>query len=128
MKPPKVPLKMGVAIVSHRKHCKASCIAKPPQYLKSCATNLKRGPALQLTDQVAKVLLPECKSVDELKAAVMDAERNAAQAQSMAALQNEICAKIAELVDTEIPEFLYRTVGESQYQAELLQGQSEVSD
>ena len=61
-----------------------------------------------------------------MRATVAQAERNVAMNESMAALQTQICQKIADLVDSEIPEFLFRTIGENQYQAELLTAQQQV--
>ena len=82
---------------------------------------------LQLTDQVAKVLLPESKDVSDFQQKVLDLERLVAEQTRVEELHSAVCKQVAHLVDIEIPEFLYRSVGENEYQAELLTSQANVS-
>lgn len=90
------------------------------------AQRLTNHHPLQLTDQVAKVLLPESKDVNDFQQKVLDTERLLADRLRVEELHSVVCKQVADLVDIEIPEFLYRTVGENEYQAELLTSQANV--
>lgn len=81
---------------------------------------------VQLTDQVAKVLLPDSKDVNDFTEKVLAAERDMVERLRMEELHSNVCKGIADLVEIDIPKFLYRTIGENEYQAELLTNQANV--
>ena len=83
-------------------------------------------PCLQLTDQVAKVLLPESKNVEDFSEKVIELEKQLNDSLRLEELHSAVCKEIASLVDITVPEFLYRAVGENEYQAELLTSQANV--
>ena len=73
------------------------------------------------------MLLPESKDVSDFQQKVLEMERLVADRMRVEELHSAVCKQVANLVDIEIPDFLYRTVGENEYQAELLTSQSNVS-
>lgn len=76
---------------------------------------------------MAKVLLPGSKDVEDFTQQVLGAETELAQRLRLEELNNNVCKAVADLVDIEVPEFLLRTIGENEYQAELIMGQANVS-
>ena len=71
--------------------------------------------------------MPESKDADDFQQKVLETERIIAERMRLEELHSAVCKKVADLVDIEIPEYLYRTVGENEYQAELLTSQANVS-
>ena len=73
------------------------------------------------------MLLPGSKDVEDFTQQVLGAETELAQRLRLEELNNNVCKAVADLVDIEVPEFLLRTIGENEYQAELIMGQANVS-
>jgi len=81
---------------------------------------------LQLTDELAQQLYPKCSGVQDLSKQMEDAERMEAQYEIVDDMRQTLCQQLTDLVEVDVPEFYFREVASSEYQAELLTSQSKV--
>lgn len=83
--------------------------------------------ALQLTDDVAKELLPGVQGVDDLWSQMIEAQRTLTREDLAQNVNNALVAAVGDIVECDVPEFLIRQAAENEYQRRLLEYQSSVS-
>lgn len=79
----------------------------------------------EMTDEVAKQLIPDCSGVKDLTKRLDDAERLEHSFLMMDSLKQEICRQLATVVDANVPEFYFHDVAANEYQRQLLTSAAE---
>ena len=82
---------------------------------------------MQLSDEIAKEILPGCSSVDDLWTQLIEAQRSISKADLAQNVNSALLKAVADIVETEVPEYLVMDMAEKEYQQRLLQYQSSVS-
>ena len=82
---------------------------------------------LQLTDELAKELLPGCSGVDDLWSQLIEAQRQFSKADLAQNVNTALLDAVADLIDCEVPEFMILNMAQHEYQKRLLEYQSMVS-
>ena len=96
----------------------------PSQRVRACS--LRRLP-VQLTDEVAKKLLPACAGVEDLRRQMLEAQTAISAVETANRVNEALTLAVAGIVDVDVPESMIQEVATNEYQAQLLEMQARVS-
>ena len=91
-----------------------------------CSCHQGLPAALQLTDAWATKTFPSCSSLGDLRSKLHRGHLQKAAEKTVNALQLAVTYAIADAFDVQPPESMVRELAEQEYQAQLLQLQSQV--
>lgn len=81
---------------------------------------------MQLTDELAQKILPDCEGAEDLRTKLQAAAGAVIIQRTAVAVNNKLTLAVGELIDVEVPESMVRELGTQEYQAQLLEMQTRV--
>ena len=82
---------------------------------------------VQLTDEVAKQLLPACGGVEDLRRQMLEAQSAISAVETANRVNEALTLAVSGIVDVDVPESMIQEVATNEYQAQLLEMQARVS-